>query len=73
MKVRAQRVIRLDDFAALFNKACSSVATIAKGLSGFKATGIYPLNPNLFTDEDLEHELEVQITSSKTQHCCQPV
>jgi hypothetical protein len=73
LKIRAQRVIRPDDFAALFNKAYSSVATIAKSLSGFKDTGIYPLNPNLFTDEDFEHDLEVKDTSSKPQNCCQPV
>jgi hypothetical protein len=50
MKVKAQRIIRPDEFAALFDNAYSTVATIAKGLSGFKATGIYPLNPNVFTD-----------------------
>jgi hypothetical protein len=66
MKVKAQRVIRPDDFAAFFDNAYFSVATtIAKGISGFKATGIYPLNPNVFTDEDFHHEWEVQDTASK--------
>ncbi|XP_074040373.1 uncharacterized protein [Leptinotarsa decemlineata] len=40
------------DVAELFNKAYSLVATIAKATSGFKNTGIHPLNPGIFTDED---------------------
>lgn len=28
------------------------MATIAVATSGFRATGIYPLNPSLFTDDD---------------------
>jgi hypothetical protein len=43
MKVKAKRIIRPDDFAVFFDNAYSSVATIAKCLSGFKAAGIYPL------------------------------
>jgi hypothetical protein len=73
VKVKAQRIIRPDKSAALFDKAYSSVATIARGLSGFKATGIYPLNPNVFTDEDFQQEWEDQDTYSKLQNCCQHV
>lgn len=40
------------DVASLFNKAYSRVATIAKGIAGFKASGIFPINPNVFTNED---------------------
>ncbi|KAK9718232.1 hypothetical protein QE152_g23272 [Popillia japonica] len=40
------------DVADLFNKAYSSVATIAKAASGFRSTGIHPLNPGIFTNED---------------------
>ncbi|XP_022163930.1 uncharacterized protein LOC111029276 [Myzus persicae] len=40
------------DLVELFNKAYSCVATIQKGISGFASTGIVPLNPNIFTDED---------------------
>jgi hypothetical protein len=57
----------------LFYKAYSIISTAAKGLSGFKATGIYPLNPNEFTDEDFQHEWKVQDTSSEIQIYCQPV
>jgi hypothetical protein len=35
MKVKAQKIIRPDEFAALFYNAYSTAATIAKGLSGF--------------------------------------
>jgi hypothetical protein len=38
--------------AGIFNKAYSQVTTIAKGVSGFRATGIYPLNPSVFSEED---------------------
>lgn len=40
------------DLAELFNRAYSIVATIQKGISGFATTDIFPLNPNIFTDED---------------------
>jgi len=40
------------DLAELFNKNYSCVATIQKGISGFASTGIAPMNPNIFTDED---------------------
>jgi hypothetical protein len=40
------------DLAGVFNKAYSQVATISKGVSGFRATGIYPLNPIVFSEED---------------------
>lgn len=40
------------DLAELFNKVYSIVASIQKGVSGFRSTGIYPMNPNVFTEED---------------------
>lgn len=40
------------DIAGPFNKAYTRVASIEKGVSSFKATGIYPLNPGVFCDED---------------------
>jgi hypothetical protein len=40
------------DVAGLFNKAYMRVAAVEKGVSGFAATGIYPLNPHKFKDED---------------------
>ncbi|KAI4469783.1 hypothetical protein MML48_1g16637 [Holotrichia oblita] len=38
------------------DKAYSSVATIAKATSGFRSTGIHPLNSGIFTDEDFSVE-----------------
>jgi hypothetical protein len=32
--------------------AYSEVATIKKGVSGFSTTGIFPMNPGVFNDED---------------------
>ncbi|KAJ4439318.1 hypothetical protein ANN_07440 [Periplaneta americana] len=52
MKSNFQKMIRPDNIAGLFNKAYSNVATIAKAVSGFRASGIYPLDPNIFCDED---------------------
>lgn len=40
------------DIAGLFNTAYSKVATIGNAVSGFKQTGIFPLNPDTFTDKD---------------------
>jgi hypothetical protein len=65
MKVKVHRIIGPDELAALFDNAYSTVATIAKGISGFKATGIYPLNSNVFTEEDFQQEWVDQDTSSK--------
>ncbi|XP_052744306.1 uncharacterized protein LOC128199326 [Bicyclus anynana] len=40
------------DVASLVKKAFSNVASMSKGEAGFRATGIFPINPNVFTDED---------------------
>lgn len=40
------------DVASLFNKAYSNVASISKGESGFRVTGIFPMNSDVFTEED---------------------
>lgn len=52
--IKSHAMIKITPFeiAELFNKAYSQVATIQKGISGFSATGIFPLNPEIFTDED---------------------
>lgn len=41
------------DTSELFKKAYYTVATVQKEISGFSAAGIFLLNPNIFTDEDL--------------------
>lgn len=60
MKQSGNKTIRADDFACLFNKAYSNVANVSKGISGFKATGICPINPNIFGDEEFLYEDHVQ-------------
>ncbi|KAJ8889188.1 hypothetical protein PR048_008683 [Dryococelus australis] len=45
---------------SLFNKASSVVATVETATSGFVATRIYSLNPNIFTEEDFIVEKMLQ-------------
>uniref|UniRef100_A0A2A4JC02 Uncharacterized protein n=1 Tax=Heliothis virescens TaxID=7102 RepID=A0A2A4JC02_HELVI len=52
------------DVAGLFNKAYIQVANISKAESGFRATGIYPLNPNVFTEQDF---LAASLLSQETE------
>lgn len=40
------------DIAGIFNQAYMTVATIEKGVSGFSKSGIYPFQPNKFTEDD---------------------
>ena len=40
------------EFGELFNNAYSTVASIDKAQSGFRKTGIYPYNRDVFSDED---------------------
>lgn len=52
MVQNAHRRITTADIAGLLNKAYVKVATMEKGVSGFKAAGIFPLNPEKFSAED---------------------
>lgn len=52
MKSKAMVKITPYDLSEIFNKTYSNVASIQKGVSSFSATGIYLLNPNIFSDED---------------------
>ncbi|XP_045449135.1 uncharacterized protein LOC123657659 [Melitaea cinxia] len=52
MKTELGRKITQNDIASLFRKAYQKIASIPKAEAGFAATGIYPLNPDVFTDED---------------------
>ena len=40
------------DIDGLFNITYSKVATIGNTVSAFRETGIFPMNPDIFTDED---------------------
>lgn len=48
----AHEKITVYDVARLVNQAYIKVATMDKGISGFRAAGIFPYNPNKFTVED---------------------
>lgn len=49
------------EISAIFNHAYIKVANIAKGVSGFASAGIFPLNPERFSDEDFAMRLEVEL------------
>lgn len=40
------------DLAAFLNKAFIKVASIEKSISGFRTAGIYPVNPDIFDEND---------------------
>ena len=40
------------DLPSLFNKAYSKVSSVEKATKGFESSGIWPLNPDTFGDED---------------------
>lgn len=44
--------ITTNELAEIFNKAYGRVATPEKAIKGFQATGIFPLNSDLFSEED---------------------
>lgn len=50
LKENPSRVITLYQVAALFSSAYNKTATPAIALSGFKATGISPFNPDIFPE-----------------------
>jgi hypothetical protein len=52
IKAKGLEKITRYDLAGTVNKAYSQVATITKGVSGFKVIEIYPLGPSVFTEED---------------------
>lgn len=52
MKSRLAEKITPYDVAFLVKKAYSSVASVSKAEAGLKATGIFPLNPDVFSEED---------------------
>lgn len=52
MKSNHYEKISLTCIAELFAKAFNRMATIEKGVKGFQVTGIYPLNRNVFGEEE---------------------
>ena len=52
LKITAHEKINMHELASLFNKAYVKVATMEKGVAGFRTTGIFPLNGDIFTADD---------------------
>lgn len=52
MKSHHYESIAVTDIAELFAKAYNRVATIEKGVNGFRCTGLYPMDRNVFKEED---------------------
>ncbi|XP_043470546.1 MFS-type transporter clz9-like isoform X1 [Leptopilina heterotoma] len=52
--LKSRNLIKITPYeiAGLFNKAYSRIASLDKGVSGFKTTGIFPIDPSVFSDED---------------------
>lgn len=44
--------ITTKEIAEIFNKAYSRIATPEKAIKGFETTGIYPINPDVFSEDD---------------------
>lgn len=41
-----------NEVAELFNNAFGRVVTPEKAINGFRATGIFPINPDIFSDDE---------------------
>lgn len=52
MKSHHYNKIEVTDIAELFAKAYNRITSIEKGLNGFKNTGIFPLDRNVFGEEE---------------------
>ncbi|XP_031350642.1 uncharacterized protein LOC116176287 [Photinus pyralis] len=52
LKLTGHEKINMSELANLFNKAYVRVATMEKAESGFRCTGIFPLNVDRFTADD---------------------
>lgn len=72
MKTSQAKRVSEYDVAALINRAYMKTATMEKGQKGFKVTGIYPYNPDTFTDEDYLSSEAMISTSKDTSNSLEP-
>lgn len=54
------KTISIKDVAALFHIAYNKVATVDHAVQGFKATGLIPLNSQIFNDSDFEPSMTTE-------------
>lgn len=54
MYIKSRNMIKITPYeiAGLFNKAYSKLVSLDKGISGFKTTGIFPMDPSVLSDKD---------------------
>ncbi|KAB0803072.1 hypothetical protein PPYR_02666 [Photinus pyralis] len=52
LKSRPGERITTYELAEIFNKSFSRIATPDKAIKGFEVTGIFPMNPDVFSDDD---------------------
>lgn len=66
LNIKSKSMVKITPYeiASLFNKAYSRVANLDKGISGFKTTGIFPMNPAVFRDEDFVNTVDVEQSAS---------
>lgn len=69
MKSHLAEKITPYDVASLVRKAFNRVASISKGESGFSATGIFPINPQVFSEEDFIASEILESESIAVQDC----
>lgn len=67
--IKSRNLVKITpyDIAGLFNKAYTRVASIEKGVSGFKATGIVPMNPGIFGEDDFMDEDNIPMDDTPQQ------
>ncbi|KAJ8979708.1 hypothetical protein NQ317_015532 [Molorchus minor] len=68
MKNHPYEKITHDVLASIFNKAYLRVASMDKAVKGFEVTGIHPINPNVFGDDDFISDPIVEGFTSENEH-----
>lgn len=61
MSSQGLRNITQNDLATIFNRAYCSVTDVQKATTGFRVTGIYPINRGVFTNEDFVSSKAMQL------------
>lgn len=78
LKMTGHEKINMSDLSSLFNKAYVKVATMSKCESGFRSTGIFPLNVDQFTADDFApaeqyHNMSIEHDLDETNIQTKPV
>lgn len=52
LRANAPRIVTKQQVAQLFGEAFDKASLSTNAINGFRATGLFPLNPNIFTEND---------------------